>query len=205
MSVLRVGADPFPPYQYIDEEGNLSGSDYETICKVIQKMGYSADVILREWSDVEELMDAGEIDLAFQVQKTEERLSKWHFSDKLRDSTTVIISLDADSKVSVNCLADSGEKIGVIRGYKYGDFIDSLDEHNKLACKSLEEILDCILGGRIKYGVADLGVFQYMQKGNSQYSKIKIVKDTSFNRPLYVVFNDSKICSQFNVALKTLK
>ena len=205
MSTLLVGADPFPPYQYLDENGNVVGSDYETICTLLQQMGYSANVILREWSEVEALMDSKKINLAFQVQKTEDRLCKWYFSDKFRDATTVIISLDAEAPFDINNLALSGESLGVIRGYKYGDIIDSLDERYKVACQSLEDIINLMLNGQIRYGVADLGVLQYLKENNANYARIQVVKDTYFNRPLFVVFNDDDICSQFNVALKTLK
>lgn len=205
MSMLLVGADPFPPYQYLDENGNVVGSDYDTVCTLLQHMGYSASVILREWSEVEALMDSKEINLAFQVQKTEERLSKWYFSDKFRDATTVIISLDADAPFDISNLSVSGETLGVIRGYKYGDIIDSLDERCKLSCHSLDEIINLILDGRIHYGVADLGVLQYLQKKNTKYTKIQVVNNTYFNRPLYVVFNDEKLCSKFNSALKELQ
>ena len=79
----KIGADPFPPFQYFDKDGNIRGSDYETINNVILKMGKQAEYILDNWDDVEQKLINKEIDIAFQVQKTHEREKKYYFSNLL--------------------------------------------------------------------------------------------------------------------------
>ena len=71
--LITVGADPFPPYQYYDESGNLKGSDYDLVKKAFDLAGYNIKVVLDEWKKIEEDLINKVIDAAFQVQYTPER------------------------------------------------------------------------------------------------------------------------------------
>lgn len=199
MTNLHIGADPFPPYQYYDEDGNLKGFDYERINSIVKSMGYDPIYSVENWPLIEKSFDAKQLDMIFQVQKTEERADKWVFSHKFRDAVTTFVTASSTMTVSsVSDFPDKGLSFGVIQGYQYGDMIDTVDASVKVPCQSLTDILDCILAGTISYGVADKGVFEYLQKKNPQYRGLQIVEQLNFNRPLYVAFHDQRLRDQFN-------
>lgn len=199
MRKIIIGADPFPPYQYFDSDGTLKGSDYEKINKIVGLMGYTAEFILDDWHKIEEMLDDGAIDFAFQVQKTPAREEKWFFSEQLREAATSVVSLkETEQKETIADILSCGQKIGVIAGYKYGEVIDSLADGHKEICGSLEEILAKINDKEIMFGVADRGVFMYLQDRYEDYSAICIQEKLNFIRPLYVVFNDKLLCDEFN-------
>lgn len=205
MKTLIIGADPFPPYQYYDEKGEIRGSDYEIIKSVIDMMGYNAKFIIDDWSKIESLVIDKEIDVAFQVQKTPEREKMFYFSEKLRDAATVIVTSGTNTELDdINDLFLDGSKLGVIQNYKYGEVIDSLEQDYKIKFKSLEDLLEAVDNGLINYGVADLGVFNYINKYNI-YKNTKIMENLVFNRPLYVVFNDESLKNEFNQNLSKAK
>lgn len=199
MKYLEIGADPFPPYQYIDENGKVKGSDYETVKSVIDKMEYNANYSIEDWSIIEKRFINKEIDIVFQVQKTPEREKKYHFSKKLRDAvTSIITSTDNDFNYdNISNLFKKGDKLGVIENYQYGEVIDSIDLDSKKYYKTLEDILTDVNKGLVKFGVVDLGVYEYMNKDNV-YKNIKVIDNLNFNRPLYVAFNDEFLKDKFN-------
>lgn len=203
MKTLVVGADPFPPYQYYDENGDIKGSDYDMVKAVIDKMGYEARYIIDEWSVIEKAFSEKKIDLVFQVQKTPERERKYHFSGKLRDATTSIVTWkDKTDQGSMDELFADGSKLGVIQGYLYGDIIDSIATGSKVNFKSLEDLLQSVNSGETEYGVVDLGVFDYINKGNT-YDNVLLLSKLNFNRPLYVCFNDQSLRDEFDKHLTT--
>lgn len=202
MKSLIIGADPFPPYQYIDENGRICGLDYNIIKSIIDKMGYKADYVIEEWSVVEKMFNEKEIDIVFQVQKTPEREKHWYLSKKLRDAVTSIVTfLDKVDYDNMDDIFKGKGKLGVIENYQYGKVIDAIDNNNKVYYKSLEEILEAVNSRKLEFGVADLGVFNYINKDNI-YDNIKIIDSLNFNRPLYVAFNDESLRNEFNKYLE---
>lgn len=199
---LTVGADPFPPYQYIDKEGNVSGLDYDVVKSIIDKMGYKAEYVIKEWSTVEQMFNRKEIDIIFQVQKTPEREMNWCFSEKLRDAVTSIITpFDNIAFHNINEIFEKRGKLGVIQNYQYGEPIDSVDVGNKVYFNSLEELLGAANNNEVGFGVVDLGVFKYINKDEA-YDKLKVIENLNFNRPLYVAFNSKFLRDEFNVHLR---
>lgn len=202
MKTLIIGADPFPPYQYINESGEVCGSDYDIVKATIDKMGYKAKYIIGDWSVIEGKFSKNEIDIVFQVQKTSEREKKYYFSDKLRDAITSIAT-SSDNNLNLNTIDDivkERKKIGVIDNYQYGEIIDSIDASCKVKFKSLEELLESLNSTKIEFGVVDLGVFNFLYN-EAYHNKIKIIESLNFNRPLYVAFNDEKLRNEFNICL----
>ena len=76
-TILRVGADPFPPYQYYDESGVVRGIDSDTVTAAFEEAGYKIEIELMDWSDVQKKFDNGELHAIFQVQPDPERLAKY--------------------------------------------------------------------------------------------------------------------------------
>lgn len=199
MKTLLIGADPFPPYQYINEVGQVVGSDYETVKSIVDKMGYNANYIIEDWSIIERKFLDKEIDIVFQVQKTPEREKQYYFSNKLRDAVTSIITSISNNKDyhNIDELFKEADKLGIIENYQYGHTIDSINPSNKKKFESLDDILQAVNTGLIKFGVVDLGVYEYINM-SSKYENIKVLDKLDFNRPLYVAFNDTKLRDKFN-------
>jgi len=207
--VLFIGADPYPPYQYIDEDGKLKGLDYEVIRDIIDKMGYDAVFVIKEWSIIEELLSSKKLDVVFQVTKTPEREKRYYFSEKLRDAVEVIVTSKnsipsfANMKDFIDHLTSNNLKLGVMKGYHYGEPVDSIPDENKIPHTSTQEILDSVVSGKVDFGIIDLGILKYHIKRNREkYANIKVLENLKVTRPLYVVFNDPSLRDEFNRYLK---
>lgn len=198
MSQLIVGADPFPPYQYIDKAGRIQGSDFETVKSVIDKMSYEATYLIKEWAIIDEMFHNKSIDIVFQVQKTVERERHHYFSRKLRDARTSIVTAKGHANVNhINDLLSSSEKLAVIKNYQYGEPIDSISHEIKVFFDSTEALLQAVHEQKVDYGVVDIGVFDYLNK-DKKYPFLSLIPSLTFARPLYVAFNDELLRNEFD-------
>lgn len=187
--VIKVGADPFPPYQFINEEGKAAGSDYERVSRIFREAGYEIEVLIDEWSVVEEKFLSGELDALFQVQKSPEREEKFRFSSLLRNAVTEVLTSDKELVLrTYQEIADRGLKLGVLERYAYGKEIDELPESCKQKYESSEKLLFGIADGEVNVGVFDQGVKEYMmEKMNIQ--GIYPIQELEFLRPLYIMYH----------------
>lgn len=81
--VLRVGDDyKYPPYSFLDENGEPTGYNVELIRAVADVMGYQVDLQLMSWSDVLEGVRQGDLDMAAGMFYSEERAETYAFSTK---------------------------------------------------------------------------------------------------------------------------
>ncbi len=59
---IVVGIDAYPPFSYIDEDGNSTGIDAELARTAFRRMGYEPEIIRINWEDKDKLLESGEID-----------------------------------------------------------------------------------------------------------------------------------------------
>jgi hypothetical protein len=89
---IKIGADPFPPYQYYDASGSICGTDYEAIKAAGEKAGFNMEFVIDDWTLIERNFTDGALDAVFQLPKNPERERKFHFSKLLRDGATEVVT-----------------------------------------------------------------------------------------------------------------
>ncbi|WP_406242722.1 substrate-binding periplasmic protein [Tissierella carlieri] len=196
--IINIGADPFPPYQYYDEDGNLKGSDYENIKNKFENMGYEVNIVLDEWKIIEDNIVNKKLDAAFQVQYTKERESKYFFSNLFRNAITEVVTGNPEIKInSYKEIEENKLTLGVIANYTYGDDIDNIDSSLKVSYKDQTELLKAINDKVVDLGIFDKGVKEYILE-KEEFSNIHSIKALEFIRPLYVVFSDESLRNEWN-------
>lgn len=207
IKTVKLAADTFPPYQFFNANKEIEGLDYEIIKKSFELVGYDIEVIiLEDWTLINNMVEKGKLHGAFQVQETPERLERFLFSDLLRSAKTEILTSKKDLKLfSYNQLVSKKLIIGILKGYSYGQCIDTLPDELKKTYTNQEILLQDINNGNIDLGVFDSGVKSYLVKKNGLQDLISIT-NLSFVRPLGLIFNKNniKIRDDFNIGLKKL-
>lgn len=61
-SVIAIGVDNYPPFDYLDTDGQPSGIDVELAREAFGRMGYSVKFETIDWEDKKELLENGDID-----------------------------------------------------------------------------------------------------------------------------------------------
>lgn len=199
---IKVGADPFPPYQYYLPDGSISGQDYEAVISLFQRVGLVADVVIKDWEVILSELDQGELDAAFQVQDTPDRKKRFYFSDLFRDAITEVVTSNPELKINrYGEIEELGLSLGVIEGYTNGAEIDALKEDVKKTYPNAKELLMAISEGEVDLGVYDQGVKEYIM-ANNNIDNIYAIESMTFIRPLYVIFNNADLRDSFNIALQ---
>ena len=47
--VITLGSDNYPPYNYLNEDGEPTGIDVELAAEAFKRMGYQVDVVQIDW------------------------------------------------------------------------------------------------------------------------------------------------------------
>ena len=199
MKKIKICADPFPPYQYMNEDGEAEGLDYGLIRDVLCDAGFSTDIKIAPWNEVMGAFERKECDVLFQVQDTPERREKYFLSYKLRDAVTDVVKA-AGSDLQADSYSDlSVYRVGLIAGFANGEDIDSLPDHCKVMHEDTREMIDSLLDGKIDVAVGDRGVVKYLM-GTDE--KLVPIETLTYRRPLYVMFHDRSLRDSFNASLK---
>lgn len=199
MKKIKICADPFPPYQYINDNGEAEGLDHELINAVFNDAGYSMDIKIAPWNEVIDAFEKKEYDALFQVQDTPERRKKYFLSYKLRDAVTDVVKV-AGSGIQADSYDKLSEyRIGLIDGFANGEDIDRLPEECKIFHEDTREMIDALTAGEIDVAVCDRGVVKYLSGADE---KLVPIEALTYRRPLYVMFHDRDLRDSFNASLK---
>ena len=49
LPVIKLGSDSYPPYNYLDEDGNPTGIDVELATEAFARMGYRVEIVQIDW------------------------------------------------------------------------------------------------------------------------------------------------------------
>lgn len=111
-----------PPYMY-QKDGKLRGI-FPLICQVaFKRMNVPVELRARPWARALDEVDSGEVGVCG-LYKTSDRVQKWDFSHYLT-MDTILVYARRDDPVGYRTTWDLwGHRIGVMRGWSYGDDFD---------------------------------------------------------------------------------
>ncbi len=91
--VLKVGVDlKFPPFSYIDEEGNAAGFEVDIANAFGEFMGMEVEIVNTDFGLLIPALETGDVDILIaDMAETEERAQKADFSDPYRYSYTLAL------------------------------------------------------------------------------------------------------------------
>ncbi|GGX58218.1 transporter substrate-binding domain-containing protein [Saccharospirillum salsuginis] len=79
--VIRVGGDDsYPPYEFIDKEGNIAGYNVDMTRAIAEVMGIDVDITLASWSEMRAALENGDMDVLQGMVASEEREKQFSFS-----------------------------------------------------------------------------------------------------------------------------
>lgn len=151
---LVIATSPdFPPFESLDESGNVVGIEIDILNKVCQKMGVKLAIEQMDFDSVLPGVQAGKYDVGVSgITMTETRLKNADFSDVYFLASQAIV-VTADS--AITCKADlTGKSISVQTGTTAEDYCMS-EGYNVLAYQANNDAASALTSGKVDAWVVD--------------------------------------------------
>jgi len=212
--VFKHGFDKdFPPYSYIDDNGDTTGFDVELAQAVCAYYDWQYEAVPINWDAKDAELNSGSCDCIWSgFTKSPAREDSYCWSEPYSINTQmVMVKEDSDIKT----LADlEGKKVGVQTGTSAYDMLDTPEEEG--GCKELAdtfasvEVFDTytiavtdLLAGAIDAVAIDVttGNFQMSNKEGLRYL------DEELGDEIYAIgfrVDDTELCDKVNAALEAL-
>lgn len=111
LPTMIVGSDNYPPYNYEDADGELTGIDVDLATEAFRRMGYQAVFRTIDWEAKKELVESGEIDCIWGSFSIDGRENQYQWTRAYMYSRQVV-AVRKDSEIE--CLADlAGKRVAV--------------------------------------------------------------------------------------------
>lgn len=210
---FTVGFDAeYPPYGYMDDNGDYTGFDLELADEVCKLKGWTLKKQPIIWDNKDNELNSGSIDCIWNGFTMNKRESKYTWSDAYVDNSQVIV---AKKEAGITKLTDLADKtVGVQAASAALDVLQDNEGQKKLAdtFKTLQEFADYntafveLEAGSVDAIAMDIGVAQYQVKsrGNDQF----VILDEHLNAEKYAIGfkkGNTDLCKEVNEALHTLK
>lgn len=214
-TTFTVGFDAeYPPYGYMDDDGEYTGFDLELAQAVCDLKGWKLKKQPIVWDNKDNELNSGSIDCIWNGFTMNGREDSYTWSDAYVDNSQVIVT---KKSADITKLTDlKGKVVGVQAASAALDVLESSEDGGQKALadtfKTLQEFADYntafveLEAGSVDAIAMDIGVAQYQIKsrGNDKY----IILDEHLNAEKYAIGfkkgNDS-LCKEVNEALHTLK
>ncbi len=210
---FTVGFDAeYPPYGYMDDNGDYTGFDLELADEVCKLKGWSLKKQPIIWDNKDNELNSGSIDCIWNGFTMNKRENKYTWSDPYVDNSQVIVTKTDSGIKELKDLAD--KTVGVQAASAALNVLQDKDEQKELAdtFKTLQEFADYntafveLEAGSVDAIAMDIGVAQYQL--NSRGSDKFVILDTHLNTEKYAIGfkkGNAELCKEVNEALHTLK
>jgi two-component system sensor histidine kinase EvgS len=156
---IVVGGDhQYPPFEYLDEQGNPAGFNVELTRMIAREMGLDVEIRLGPWAEVLRDLERGEIDAIQGMFYSVERDHKFDFTQAHSVNNYAVVVRRGESAPPVSVSDLKGKSIVVQKGDVSHDYLlEQGLESRIVAVETQEDMLrelaegkhDCALGPRI--------------------------------------------------------
>jgi polar amino acid transport system substrate-binding protein len=211
------------PYQYLDENNQLTGLDIELLKKLFSKMSYQIDYKKIDWNEHLSKLATGSIDIAAGAVKTDEREKYAFFSEAYRSENICLYyqkesAYDFESfsvEEILEFIKNRNLKVGIIGGYQFNDsslnrFVNSDKNKNRIhIVKNDIENFNDLFKGKSNILLADRLVASTLIWKNSWQDRISLNQKLISSAKIHIMFSkaslDSSVVSSFNNVLAEFK
>lgn len=214
---LSVGWEPWEPYQYKEGE-TLTGLDVELVSAIFTRAGCTLTFVEAPWARLLNLVEHGKVALAMGASHNQEREAYAYFSKPYRSESMRLFVRKGEAANftfnTLNELAKTPFKLGVIRGYYYGETFKELMNNadfkkQVLEADGEEENYTKLIKGRIDGFVSDPFVTTSGLRKAGISDQIEMHQAVIHDNDIYVIFSkkatSQEQVAQFNQALEAMK
>ena len=206
LPVITLGSDNYPPYNYLNEDGNPTGIDVDLATEAFKRLGYRVEVVYIDWEKNKELLESGKIDCIMACFSMEGRLNDYKWAGPYIASRQVIaVNNDSD----IYTLDDLKDKnVAVQSTTKPEDILlnGNYDVGNLISLNHRELIFTFLQKGYVDaIGAHEESIIQYMKDYNADF---RILEEPLMRVGIGVAFskNDKRdLCEKLDKTLKEMR
>jgi len=136
---LKMGWDPWEPYQYLTPEGEVRGLEVDLLSALAREAGCDVTYVQDNWVNLLAGIRDGSVDMLGGATKTEARDKFAWFSDSYRYESFLLFVRAGESEKyadkSLQELLDQDFRLGVTEDYLYGDMVNGLHDDAKYSAQ----------------------------------------------------------------------
>jgi polar amino acid transport system substrate-binding protein len=206
--VWRIACDDnFPPYNFVDDN-KVVGLDAEIVAAMVKQAGAEVDFEPQPWSRVQDLLERGEVDAAFQFVGRPDRFEKYFMIGPHRMGQTVFAARSGRDIPVRDVNALRGYRIGAIRGYTYGPAFDDATYLTKdtTAGDNLQ-LVRMLAAGRVDLIIGDREALSHFARRAGLHAQLQMLQPVLSEVPRYIAVPRSKpaIAARLDKALADLR
>ncbi|MHB8121651.1 MAG: transporter substrate-binding domain-containing protein [Desulfuromonadaceae bacterium] len=204
---IIVGGDrDYPPYEFIDKNGQPNGYNVELTRAIAEVMGMKVEIRLGGWSDMRTALQRGTVDVLQGMSFSAERAAEVDFS---QPHTIVNHAVFArrDSP-NINSLEElEGKSVAVHRSGIMHDYLVSKKFSGRLTLTETPvDALRQLASGKTDYAIVAIVPGMYIIRELKLTNLIPVVRNVATQRYCYAVDKgNAELLSRFNEGLAILK
>jgi polar amino acid transport system substrate-binding protein len=206
-SVIIVGGDrDYPPYEFIDKNGQPSGYNVELTRAIADVMGMKVEFHLGGWSEMREALQKGNIDVLQGMSYSQERASEVDFS--LPHTIVNHAVFARRDSPNVNSLEElEGKTVAVHRSGIMHDYLVKKGFSGRLILTDTPaDALRQLAAGKADYAIVAIVPGMYIIRELKLTNLIPVVRNVATQRYCYAVDKgNTELLSRFNEGLAILK
>jgi len=204
---VTVGGDrDYPPYEFIDKDGQPSGYNVELTRAIANVMGMKVEFRLGGWSEMREALQSGKIDVLQGMSYSEERAGEVDFS--LPHTVVNHAVFARRDSPNVNSLAElEGKAVAVHRSGIMHDYLVRSGFKGRLVLTDTPaDALRQLASGKTDYAIVAIVPGMYIIRELKLTNLIPVVRNVATHRYCYAVDKgNAELLSRFNEGLAILK
>ncbi|MFH0966696.1 MAG: ABC transporter substrate-binding protein [Methanobacteriota archaeon] len=162
-AVYKVGIDvPYPPFTMMDEKGEPTGFDVESIRWIAKDQGFEPQFEVVAWDGIISALNAGKIDMVYSgMTITDERKEQVNFSTPYWNVNQMVVAKEG-SQITLDQVKSGKVKVGVQRGCTAAIWVEeNLIDKNLMSADDLNQYdntklaVEDLVAGRIDTVIYD--------------------------------------------------
>jgi polar amino acid transport system substrate-binding protein len=215
---LKMGWDPWEPYQYLTPENTVKGLEIDLITAMASEVGCDVTFVQDSWVNLLNGIRNGSVDMLGGATPTSTRKQFAYFSDSYRhESFLLYVRPEESDKYADSGLKEllgQGFKLGVTQDYLYGEKVDDLQNDDGLSSQIVSVPITEVNYYNLTQGYIDgfledpfVATFTIRRKGlQGQIEALPLEISSS---DVSIIFSresvSEEIVQAFNLALANLK
>lgn len=214
-TILRfITADDYPPFNYYDEEGNLSGFHIDLANAICREMTVRCDIQVRTWSDISQAFKGGDFDAIIAgLAINKENIKNLDFTNSYMRMPGRFAILKSRPQPAPNPDRLSGKNIGVVAKTSHEAYIKRFFKDAKIKqYRTQSQANNALQNGEVDYLFGDAIQIMFWLNGSLSKQCCKFYGDaywdaTYFGEGLAVAIKkgDMKLRIELNEAISKIR